>query len=303
MFGYIRPQKSELLVREYEQYKGVYCALCKQLGKSYGFTARLTLSYDCTFLVMVMLALSPECPGFHTGKCVVNPLKKCTYCSGGQQSFQFASALSVVMTYHKVKDNLADSGFLGKIRSGLLLPLVSHSYKKAKKDYPQLAKIVSDAMVMQSKAEQSAQPSIDYCAEPTAQMLSQVFELLAADEEKNKRVLRQFGYFLGRWVYLVDAADDMKKDIKSNSFNPFILKLQLKLTDFAENNEQTEREKQAKSYCNEVLNATLSQAVAALQLMNFQHFESIINNIVHLGLPEMQKELLFEKEKKNVGSV
>ena len=50
MFGYIRPQKGELLVREFEQYRGVYCGLCKQLGKSYGFAARMTLSYDCTFL-------------------------------------------------------------------------------------------------------------------------------------------------------------------------------------------------------------------------------------------------------------
>ena len=295
VFGYIRPQKSELLVREYEQYKGVYCALCKQLGKSYGIAARLTLSYDCTFLAMTMLALSGECPGFHTGKCVVNPFKKCTYCSGGQQSFQFASALSVIMTYHKVKDDIADSGFFGKIRSVLLLPLVSHAYKKARKNYPQLAQIVSAAMTMQSEAEHSVQPSIDFCAEPTAQMLSQVFGLVAGDNEQNKRVLEQFGYFLGRWVYLIDAADDMEKDMKSNSFNPFVIKLQLSAP--------CAQFEKAKPYCNEVLNATLSQATAAIQLMSFQHFESIINNIVLLGLPEMQKELLFEKEKKNVGSI
>ncbi|HEX3038524.1 MAG TPA: DUF5685 family protein [Oscillospiraceae bacterium] len=297
VFGYIRPQKSELLVREYEQYKGIYCNLCKQLGENYGVAARLTLSYDCTFLAMVMLSLSEDCPGFQTGKCVVNPLKKCTYCSGGQQSFQFASALSVIMTYHKVKDDIADSGFFGKIRSIFLLPLVSHAYKKAKKNYSQLAQIVSAAMTMQNQAEHSEQPSIDFCAEPTAQMLSQVFKLVAGDNEMNMRVLEQFGYFLGRWVYLMDAADDMKKDIKSKSFNPFAIKLKLEMSSSSALFEQ------ANSYCNEVLNATLSQAAAAVQLMSFHHFEAIILNIVLLGLPEMQKELLFEKEKKNVGSI
>lgn len=297
MFGYIRPQKSELLVREFEQYKGIYCALCKQLGKSYGVAARLTLSYDCTFLAMLMLALSKECSSFHTGKCVVNPLKKCTYCSDGQQNFEFSSALSVILTYHKVKDDIADSKLGGKIRSGMVLPFVAHAYKKAANNFPRLAQIAAAAMKMQNEAEHCEKPSIDFCADPTAQMLSQIFELIAGDNEHNKRILAQLGYYLGRWVYLIDAADDLEKDVKSNSFNPFVIKLQL------EPNSSSEQFAQAKSYCNEVLNATLSQAVAAIQLINFPYFQSIISNTILKGLPEMQKELLFKKEKKNVGSI
>lgn len=297
VFGYIRPQKSELLVREYEQYKGIYCALCKQLGKSYGALARLALSYDCTFYAMILLALSDECPGFHTGKCVVNPLKKCTYCSGGQQAFESASALSVIMTYYKVKDDLKDCGFFGKIRSAFLLPLVSHANRKASKKYPELAQIVSESMVMQDKTENDANPTVDSCADPTAQMLSKVFLRIAPDASQNRIVLKQFGYFLGRWVYLMDAADDLEKDIKSDSFNPFIIKLRLG------SNSSAEEIKQAKEYCNQVLNSTISQIISSVNLISFHHFQSIVMNIVLQGLPEMQKELLFVKEKKNVGSI
>ena len=83
MFGYVRPQKSELRVREYEAYRAVYCSLCRQLGKSYGMFARMTLSYDCTFFALWLMALHKKCLGFREGRCVVNPLKKCGACIGG----------------------------------------------------------------------------------------------------------------------------------------------------------------------------------------------------------------------------
>lgn len=295
MFGYIRPQKSELLVREYEQYRGVYCALCKQLGDSFGVFSRMTLSYDCTFLAMLEMGMSAECPAFQKGKCVVNPLKKCTYCKGGSQSLKFAAALSVIMTYYKVKDDISDSRFAGKMRAFLVLPFLWRSHKKAESEYPELERIVAETMELQRLAEQNGEALIDACAEPTAKMLSGTFRLLS-QEEREKRVLEQFGYFLGRWVYMIDAADDMEADLKSGSFNPFVLKLGLTPAS------TPEELKKAKAYCNEVLNMTLSQAVGAFQLLEFQQFGNILSNVIFLGLPEMQRELLFlkEKEKKNV---
>ncbi len=301
MFGYVRPQKSELLVREYEQYKGVYCSLCRQLGKSYGVASRLTLSYDCTFYALMLFALNPECPGFQSGRCVVNPLKKCTYCNAGENEFTTAAALSVIMTYQKIRDDIADSHFFGKIRAYLLLPFAAHARKKAAHDFPKIDSIVSTAMVEQKVAEREESPSIDLCAEPTAKMLQQVFEtVLGINEDKGNtevRILRQFGYYLGRWVYLIDAADDIEKDIKSKSFNPFIAKYHLNESSTAQELDSV------RNYANQVLNLTLSQLIAALNILDFQHFSSIIKNVILKGLPEIQKELLFKKEKMNVGSL
>jgi len=301
VFGYIRPQKSELLVREYEQYKGVYCSLCRQLGKSYGVASRLTLSYDCTFYALMLFAFSPECPGFQSGRCVVNPLKKCTYCNTGVVELTTASALSVIMTYHKVKDDIADSHFLGKLRGYMVLPFAAHARKKAARDFPQIDSIVSTAMVEQQAVEHGEHSSIDSSAEPTAKMLQRVFETIDDMNQDNqsskRRILSQFGYFLGRWVYLIDAADDIVKDIKSKSFNPFIVKYDL-------NESSTAKELEGvRAYTNQALNSTLSQLVSALNILDLQHFNSIIENVILKGLPEIQKELLFEKEKMNVGSL
>ncbi len=301
MFGYIRPQKSELLVREYEQYKGIYCSLCRQLGKSYGIASRLTLSYDCTFYAMLLLAMNPECPGFESGRCVVNPLKKCTFCTAGENELVAASALSVLMTYYKIRDDIDDSGFFGKLRGYLLLPIAAHARKKAARDFPQMDSAVSAAMEQQKIAETSENPGIDFCAEPTAVMLQQVFEMTAGansgEDSARARVLRQLGYYLGRWVYLIDAADDLEKDIKSSSFNPFAIQYHL---DQCAAQEEIGK---ARENANLALNATLSQLTAAFNILDLQHFGPILQNVIFKGLPEIQKELLFTKEKTNVRSL
>ena len=296
MFGYIRPQKSELLVREYEQYRGIYCSLCKQLGKSYGPFCRFTLSYDCTFLAMVAIGLSQNaCPSFFSGRCVVNPLKKCAYCKGGENSFVFSAALSVIMTYYKVKDDIQDSGFGGRIRAYLALPFLWRPHKRAASQFPKLEQAVAGAIFQQKELENSGESSIDASAASTAEMLAKVFSLLAKGE-KEQRVLHQFGYYVGRWVYLIDAADDLEKDLKKGSFNPFVLKFGLK------RESAPEEIRQAKFSCNQVLNLTLSQAIGALELLEFNAFGPIIKNIMYLGLAGIQRERLFasEKEKKNV---
>lgn len=301
MFGYVRPHKSEMLVREYEEYKAVYCSLCRQLGKSYGPAARLTLSYDCTFYAMLLLAMNSECAGYRSGRCMVNPLKKCTYYKAGEPELTAASALSVLMTYYKIKDDIQDSRFWGKIRGYLLLPVAAHARRKAARDYPQMDRIVSEAMKQQKLAEENQSPGLDRCAEPTAIMLQRVFELSAGENpdpsESRVRVLRQVGYFLGRWIYLMDAADDIEKDLKEGAFNPFLIENNLSKTS------TKEEIGKVRENANQSLNLTLSQLIAAFNILDFQHFGPILQNIITQGLPEIQKELLFKKEKMNVGSL
>lgn len=300
MFGYIRPQKSELLVREYEEYKGIYCSLCKRLGKNYGKAARITLSYDCTFYAMMILSQDRQCPRFKRGRCVVNPLKKCTYCNGGESGLNSAAALSVIMTYYKIRDDIEDSHFWGKLRGFLLLPAAARARKKAMRDFPQMDSIVSQAMTMQQEAERSDNPGIDFCAEPTAAMLQKIFRFAAEGfgaEESVLRVYEQVGYFLGRWVYLIDAADDMEKDIQTGAFNPFLIQHHLG------KGSTKEELNNVRKMINQTLNMTLARLTAAFNLLEFKHFGPILGNVIQKGLPAMQKQILFEKENANVRSL
>lgn len=301
MFGYIRPQKSELLVREYEQYRGVYCSLCRELGKQYGKLSRMILTYDCTFFAMLLLALTEECPAFEKKKCVVNPLKACVFCKNGGEAMDLAAALSVIMAYQKVRDNIADSRLLRRIPAYSALPYVSGARKKAAKKYPQLDEIVSVAMLEQAAVEQTPQKSIDFYAEPSAKMLENVFSLAVGAPEltPKDRVARQVGYFLGRWVYIMDAADDVEKDWQEKAFNPFLIKAGLIGTQILEK----ELAGKIRQDANQMLNATLSQLLAALNMLDLIHFNTILHNIIEQGLPQMQRTVLFEKEQKNGGSL
>ncbi|WP_411676747.1 DUF5685 family protein [Caproicibacter sp.] len=296
MFGYVKPQKSELLVRELEAYNGIYCSLCKILGKKYGIAARLALNYDCTFYALVLISASSNpIPKLVKGRCVVNPLKQCAFCEKAGLEFEQASALTIILLYHKLKDDIFDSKGFKKYLRIFVLPIVRHAYRKAAADYPGLGEIISEAMDRQREIEHRDSPGLDSCAEPTARMMERVMEFSSGEDPSTpkSRVLNRFGYYIGRWIYFMDAADDLSDDLKEGTFNPLAIRFHLN------GESDPENIRKARAYANEVLNQTLSQLGAAYNLMEMNSMGSIVRNVVFLGLPQMQKELLFKKEKTN----
>lgn len=216
MVGYVRILKPELKVKEYEAYRGVYCTLCKTLGKEYGVFSRLLLSYDLTFLALVLLSVGEKDFSFKGGRCPFNPSKKCSYCISNSDAFKYAAAVTVMMFYYKVLDEISDGGFLRRLLSRLLLPYAFHLRKKAAGKFGRLDDLISESMKMQALCEEKNTASVDEAAHNSADALGKIFTCF-----KDNDGLYRFGYLLGRWVYLTDAADDLRRDIKSNSFNVF----------------------------------------------------------------------------------
>ena len=115
MFGYVKTDKPEMKIKEYEAYRGLYCSLCKAMGKHFGVFSRLTLSYDITFLVLARLSFTGTLPCFDSGRCTFNQTKKCSYCNNAQEELRYASAIAMMMFYHKVRDNISDGSVLKKL--------------------------------------------------------------------------------------------------------------------------------------------------------------------------------------------
>lgn len=276
MFGYLQIQKSELKVCEYDSYKAIYCGLCKQLGKDYSFLTRFILSYDCTFYAMLLMSVSRSCKGFVSKRCTCNPLKKCNFAICASDSYNKAAAFSVISAYYKLKDDIADSRLLKKLFSYISLPFFSHWRKKAvkKRGYIELDNIVSDMLSMQFEDEASDVSTIDTSAHPTALMLAKIFER-EAQTEVDRRVYYEFGYHIGRWIYLIDAADDLNKDIKSKNYNPFV---RANKTDC--------------NYIQSVLSQSLARAYDAYNLMNIIDFKGILDNMFLLGFPAIQNKVI-----------
>ena len=289
MFGYVRTNRAELLVKEDAEYKSVYCALCKKLGKNYGILSRFTLTYDCTFLALLLIGMHSDTKKYEKKRCTTNPFKKCTYLCGEDIYFDYAAAVSEILTYWKLKDDITDEKFFKRIFSLFGLMFYSSKRKKAAKAYPHIDNIVENAIKNQNITEKDLSDfSLDRFAQPSAEMLSEILSFSA--DENEKRILKELGYHLGRWIYFIDAADDIEKDLKHNSFNPFILSYGITKENF------DETKKNVYIKCNEVLNFTLVPILTSMQLIDFKSFFPIIENILAKGLPNMQKKILFEKD-------
>ena len=302
MFGYIRIYKPQLRICEYETYRAVYCTLCRQLGRQMGIPARLLLNYDYTFMAMLMIALSDEKPCIGSGRCVVNPMKKCGKCSGNEDAFRYTSALTGIMFYYKLMDSIADSTAGKRILWRALQPYAAHVRKKAARMYPQEDALVSEYIKRQFAAEKKAMEDgeiiIDELCEPTAEVLSEFAQRLS-QKESDRIVLKRLGYFIGRWIYMIDALDDLADDLRDGSFNPLALKFSLTADDAAN---KTERWEQARIFGNDSLNMSASEAVKYYELLDLGQFKPIADNVMYLGLSEAQRSALFPPEKKRHGN-
>lgn len=260
------------------------------MGKSLGKIARFTLSYDSAFLAMLALSLSnKDNVKFSSSHCPLNPLKKCSFCNEKSSEIAFASSVSIILTHYKLMDDIDDSKFFKKLFACFLLNILNSPYKKVRKAFVSIDSLIGEQMQKQKMAELDPEASIDSCAEPSALMLSYIAQSLSSDA-KQKVILKEFGYFLGRWIYLIDAADDLEKDFKCNNFNPFIKVFNLQnIMPYSEPNNQIEP----------VLNQTLSRLISAYNLLDIHKFRNVLDNVIYYGLQETQKKVL-NKEKSDV---
>lgn len=283
MFGYVRVNKPEMKVKEYEVYRGLYCSLCKSMRKSFGALSSLTLSYDLTFFALARMSFSGKIPSFKGGRCPYNPSKKCNYCQNGDDELGYAAALSVMMLYFKIKDNIADGSFFKRLIMYLILPYAFLKYKKAKSLYGEAADIIEKAMQGQALAEKKGTASPDEAAHYSAHALGSLLSLGTQDED-----IYRFGYGVGKFVYLCDALDDIPKDIKKKSFNVFVNRYNLK----------GEASKEIKEEIKMSLNMCLAMMSEAYEKKENKSLAPIMENIIYEGTENTMNEILKGKKKK-----
>lgn len=277
MFGYVKVCKAELRMREYEEYKAVYCTLCRVLGEEYGFAARGLLSYDACFYVLLQdCAESGENPEYKAGRCRFNPLKKCNYQTNCGESYRAAAALTVLMSYQKMRDNITDGKGLKKLAAYMVSPYLRGKYKKAKARYPQFAEAVEQAMTAQANLEKEGCVSTDRAADPSAKALAAVCTAFVQSETQ-KRIIERVAYCVGRFVYLLDAYDDLADDLKNGTYNPFLQKYEIR--DAAKLCDAVLHENILRS-----LHMTANEAAVSFHLLTGEVHRGILENILQDGL-------------------
>ena len=226
MFGYIAINKAEMKFKDYDLYHSYYCGLCKRLKKCYGIRGQVTLSFDMTFLIVLLTGLYEPETRTDVENCIAHPFKKHT--ARTNQFTDYAAAVNLILTYYKCKDDWEDDRNRRKYISARLL---RSQMRQLQKEYPAKMAAVSSNLRKLTALEQKNEQNIDLMAGLFGNIMA---ELFAYREDEWESSLRKIGFFLGKFIYLMDAYEDVEHDIQSDNYNPFRDAYQNQ-PDFAEN--------------------------------------------------------------------
>ncbi len=275
MFGYVRPNRDELKVRQARDYDALYCGLCYTLGRRHGLIARLFLNYDFTFLAMV-LDQGKEPPDSERRRCPARlwcGKKRCA-CSGGLED---AADAGTILTYWKLRDSVADGGFWEALAGRALSVLLRPAYRRAAAARPDYDRVVRGCLEELHTLERSNCPSLDRPADTFARILQAAAP--ASGEAARDRALEQLLYHGGRWIYLVDAWDDLDTDRTAGVYNPIVQRF-------------PDGEEAGRDYLRTTLRHSLNLARSAWALLPPGAWGGVVENILFLGLP-LVEELVF----------
>lgn len=281
MLGYIVSKKSELKVREAEIYRAYYCGVCKAIGKKYGQFPRLVLSYDSAFLAILMDSLSDENENLKRQVCISNPLRKKNIAFS--KGIDFSADMMLCLSWFKILDDIEDDN--SKLAKSLRY-LYRGSFKRIESKYESLVKEISVHIDRLKVLEKNGCENLDEVADCFAQIMKSIFQGGYVNLYQNKKnhinfeALGQLGYHMGRWVYLVDALDDLQDNIEKGGFNPIVKRFEYK-------NEGFDVFKEAiKPQMEKTLILSLSMASKALDLLDIKKNKEILENIIFVGMLE-----------------
>ena len=283
MFGYIVPEKPEMKIKEYELFRAYYCGVCKSIGKRHGQLERLTLNYDSTFLAVLLSAVAGERIKVQKMRCVAHPIEK-RHIIMENSIIDYASDINILLAYYNLEDKRRDGSALIPVAA---MTVMGRAVRKLKRKYADKCSIIEKRLDDLVKLEKAKCASMDMAAEPFARLMEEVtaYEPLCGDE-KNETPLRWIGYNLGKWIYLLDAFDDLEKDIKAKNYNPLIYQYEY------ENNDIIEFKMKIHDKVEFNLTYSLNEIARAFELLDIKANKGILENIIYMGMLRKTEKIL-----------
>lgn len=271
MFGYIMPLIGELKVCEHELLKAYYCGLCRTLKAKYHRTT--ILNYDCTFIYLLGESLREGTEDVGVCNCGLHPIQKRV--AVRSDAAGYAADINALMGYAKVADDVRDGSVWAKLRK----PSYGGLYKKATEAQPDISEKMRQMTQQLTALERQECADTDAVADTYAQLFGSVLMEL---DVMQSHILYDLGYALGRWVYLIDAYDDIRWDIKNGDYNVFVLKYGI--TERIKDDQKKEAERN--------FFYTLATAADALSRLELKKNRPILENIIRLGLRQQTENVL-----------
>lgn len=277
MFGYIIVNKPEMKFKEFDVYHGYYCGLCRKLKEHYGAAGQMTLSYDMTFVIMVLSSLyEPETIDGET-KCIAHPLQK--HLTKINEITDYVAHMNVLFTYYKCQDDWNDER---KYKKKVFGEVLNRKCTFSKSFYREKWKKVEQLLKELTKEETKGTMDIDRMSGLFGQIMAEIM-LYQKDEWEN--LLTRFGFYLGKFVYLMDAYEDIEDDLKNNNYNP--LKELYQRDDF-------------EKICHDILTMMMAECSRAFEQLPLIENVEILRNILYSGVWYRYEQVRAKREKEKV---
>ncbi|MEG0805833.1 MAG: DUF5685 family protein [Lachnospiraceae bacterium] len=265
MFGYINVNQKELSEKNRESYQSYYCGLCRELKRFSGMKGQMLLNYDMTFLIILLTGLYEPVLSQDEFTCPLHPFHKKNATS--DEATEYAAKMNILLSYHNFEDDWQDDRSIGK---KALVKLFTKEYKQIRLQYPRQSKAIETYMTKLSIAESGNETNIDAVAGLTGEMLAEVF---AWKEDEWAGELRCMGFYMGKFIYLMDAYEDRSKDYKKGLYNPFYGTYK-----------EHKNEKEFDVYVRLILMSMMSECAKAFERLPILMNADILRNILYSGV-------------------
>ena len=272
MFGYIIPVKCKLTEAEYDQFRGAYCGLCHSLKRHYGQSARFVLNFDFTFLAILLTRVAGEVP-YSEKRCMARPFRKRRCCEGGEP-FRQAAGYSLILTRWKLRDGIADSGPVRGLVYRLAALFLCRAYRKAARDFPGFDAHCRIQLEYLQALEKEGSGDLDRVANAFSAILPAAADCVS--DETEQRVFEELLYHTGRWIYLIDAYDDLERDEQSGNYNPLAVRFEVHDGKLADAD---------RDWLKTTLTHSVNRIVSAYNLLPTGPWSPVLENIIYLGFP------------------
>ena len=266
----MRPVRPELKCGDYDRFRAVYCGLCRTMRRRCGLMAPMLLNFDFVFLALLLAP--PEGERItRCHRCHVPPFRRREMC-GQSPALETAAEESVILSYWKLMDSARDDGPVRGLSARLLALLLRGDYRRAARSRPEFDLRVREHLEELHRLEEENCPSLDRTADQFARLLSAAAP--KSGQRVRDRAMEQLLYHLGRWIYLVDARDDLEEDRRRGSYNPLLARFPQGVDD---------------GWLQTTLTHSLNLMGSALSLLELGRQQALVENVIYLGLPTVQK--------------
>ena len=292
MFGYIYVNQKDLSLPDRKTFQSYYCGLCQCLKKYYGVKGQMLLTYDMTFLVILLSGLYELKSKKLEFRCPMHPTKKKTALIN--EASRYAASMNVLLSYYDLLDDWEDDR---AVPQKVMSSAIRRDFHRVRAAYPRQAAAVERYVDGLHRLEVQAEKNLDVIAGLTGEMLGDIF---VWKEDVWEEELRCMGFYMGKFIYLMDAYEDLEKDIRKKAYNPLVEALRGdSLRQGASGRGSFDQGKDSETLCKLILTSMMSECARSFERLPILQHAEIIRNALYSGV-WAKYEMVHKKRQKKV---